>query len=347
VKLPSRSVERFLRQPDPAITAVLLYGPDAGLVRERADRLSLATAGDLSDPFRVTELTLAALRDEPSRLLDEANALSLAGGRRVVRLRDAGDSLAPRLAALLEAGATAALVVVEAGDLPAKSALRKLFDAAAHAASLGCYPDEGDALGQFIAAELKSQGLTLSRDALAYLVAQLGENRAMTRAELDKLALYAGRRTTPLELADAIACVGDGAGRAVDEVALAAADGDQGSLDRTLAHEFAAGASPITVLRAVGRHLQRLHLVAGLMQTGASAERALAALRPPPFGPSRDRFARQATRWSAADLAAVLDRLLAAEIACKRTGAPAEAICWRALVDIAGRARRSERQRAG
>jgi DNA polymerase-3 subunit delta len=141
--------------------------------------------------------------------------------------------------------------------------------------------------------------------------------------------------------------VGDGASRAVDEVALAAADGDQGGLDRTLAHEFAAGASPITLLRGAGRHLQRLHLAAGLLQDGASIDRALGALRPPPFGPSRDRFARQARRWSAADLAVALDRLLAAEIACKRTGAPAEAICWRALVEIAARARGRERRRAG
>jgi DNA polymerase-3 subunit delta len=347
VKLPSRSVERFLHQPDPDITAVLLYGPDAGLVRERAERLTRSVAGDPSDPFRVSELTAAALRDEPSRLLDEANALSLAGGRRVVRLREAGDALGSRLAALLEAGATAALVVVEAGDLPAKSTLRKLFDAALHAASLGCYPDEGEALGHFIAAELKRQGLSASREALDYLAIHLGEDRALTRAELDKLALFAGQRSAPLELADAMACVGDGAGRAVDEVALAAADGDQGGLDRALAHEFAAGASPITLLRGAGRHLQRLHLAAGLLQDGASIDRALGALRPPPFGPFRERFARQATRWSAADLAVALDRVLAAEIACKRTGAPAEAICWRTLVEIAARARGRERRRAG
>jgi len=347
VKLAARSVERFLRQPDPAISAILLYGPDAGLVRERAERLTRAIASDPGDPFQVTELTAAALRDEPTRLRDEADQLSLAGGRRVVRLRDAGDALGPRLATLLEAGVTAALVIVEAGDLPKTSSLRRLFDAAPHAASAGCYPDEGEALGQFIADELRRHGLTASREALDYLAVHLGEDRALTRAELDKLVLFAGPRTAPLGLEEAMACIGDGAGRAVDEVALAAADGDQGGLDRTLAHELASGASPITLLRGAGRHLQRLHLVAGLMRDGASLDRALAALRPPAFGPTRDRLARQAARWSAADLAFALDRLLAAEIACKRTGAPAEAICWRALAEIAGRARGRERRRPG
>jgi DNA polymerase III subunit delta len=346
VKLPPRSVERFLGAPDPATTAVLLFGPDAGLVRERADRLTRTVAGDAADPFRVSELTAASLREEPSRLLDEANALSLAGGRRVVRLRDAGDALGPRLAALLGAGATAALVVVEAGDLPAKSTLRRLFDAAPHAASLGCYPDEGQALQHFIAETLKRHGLSASREALDYLAVHLGEDRALTRAELDKLVLFAGSRSAPLELADVMACIGDGAARAIDEVALAVADGDQGGLDRTLAHELATGASPITLLRGAGRHFQRLHLVAGLIGDGASPDHALGQLRPPPFGPARERFARQATRWPAGELARALDRLLAAEIACKRTGAPAEAICWRTLAEIAGRARGRERQRA-
>src|SRR5262249_62361700 len=82
VKLPPRSVERFLGAPDSTITAVLLFGPDIGLVRERADRLTRAVAGDAADPFRVSELTAASLREEPTRLLDEANALSLAGGGR-------------------------------------------------------------------------------------------------------------------------------------------------------------------------------------------------------------------------------------------------------------------------
>ena len=71
MKLPPRSVERFLGAPDPTITAVLLFGPDTGLVRERADRLTRTVAGDAADPFRVGELTAASLREEPSRLLDE------------------------------------------------------------------------------------------------------------------------------------------------------------------------------------------------------------------------------------------------------------------------------------
>src|SRR5262249_37267902 len=156
-----------------------------------------------------------------------------------------------------------------------------------------------------------------------------GEDRALTRAELDKLVLYAGARSTPIELDEAMACIGDGAGLAADDSAFVTADANPAAIDRALARELADGATPIGVLRGAIRHFTRLHLVAGLVAGGTPAAQAITALRPPPFGRARDRFLVQATRWSLPELAAALDRLLAAELACKRGGAPAEAICWR------------------
>jgi DNA polymerase-3 subunit delta len=338
VKLTGRAAERFVAEPEAGVGAVLLFGPDAGLVRERAERICRAVAGDLGDPFRLTELTPAALREEPTRLADEAAALSLGGGRRVVRLREAGDGQTARLADAL-AGGGGALIVAEAGDLGTKSTLRKLFEAAPRAVAIGCYPEEGADLGRFITGELKRQGVALTPEALDYLVVQLGEDRALNRAELEKLVLYAGGQAAPLGLSEVAACVGDGAGLAVDELALAVADGDPATVDRALARELADGAAPIGLLRAVSRHFQRLHLAAGLIAGGGGTERALAALRPPVFIRVRDRFARQANRWPPGELAQALDRLLAAEVACKRSGAPDQAILWRTLTEIASRAR--------
>ena len=94
MKLPAARVAAFLRRPDPEIRAVLFYGPDAGLVRERADAVARTVCPDLRDPFRVADLTAAALAADPARLADEAAQISLMGGRRVVRVREAGDALA-------------------------------------------------------------------------------------------------------------------------------------------------------------------------------------------------------------------------------------------------------------
>src|SRR2546423_1790242 len=95
MRLAGARVEAFMRRPDPDVRAVLLYGPDAGLVRERAESIARTVCPDLHDPFRVADLAAAVLVADPARLVDEAAQISLMGGRRVVRVREAGDALAP------------------------------------------------------------------------------------------------------------------------------------------------------------------------------------------------------------------------------------------------------------
>src|SRR5262249_11926390 len=124
MKLASRDVGRFLQSAEKTTAAVLFYGPDLGLVAERAQELVKRVAGDPGDPFRVAELTAAQLKEDPRRLADEADALSLSGGRRILRLRQAGDGLASPLANLLKGGEPAAFLVLEAGELSARSTLR-------------------------------------------------------------------------------------------------------------------------------------------------------------------------------------------------------------------------------
>src|SRR5207244_10734701 len=130
--------------------AVLLSGPDAGLARERADTVARAICPDLRDPFRVADLTAGVLASDPARLADEAAQIGLLGGRRVVRVREAGDGLAPLFARFLADTVADALVIAEAGDLPARSALRRAFDDAPRAAAIGCYPDGPRDLAQVI-----------------------------------------------------------------------------------------------------------------------------------------------------------------------------------------------------
>src|SRR6266481_73938 len=121
MKLPAARVAAFLRRPDREIRAVLLYGPDAGLVSERADAVARTVCPDLKDPFRVTDLSGAVLAADPGRLADEAAQMSLIGGRRVVRLRDAVDRLSGLFAGFLDTAPCDAFIVAEAGDLPGSS----------------------------------------------------------------------------------------------------------------------------------------------------------------------------------------------------------------------------------
>jgi DNA polymerase III subunit delta len=135
VKLPPARVAAFLRDPGEC-RVVLLFGDDAGMIRDRAEALVRAVAGSLDDPFLVTELA----REDIRQLPNEAAGLSLMGGRRVVRVRDVTDAATDPVQMLLKSRAPA-LVVLEAPTIQSRSRLRTALEAAADGAAIGCYPE--------------------------------------------------------------------------------------------------------------------------------------------------------------------------------------------------------------
>lgn len=341
MKLTGAKVEAFLKAPEPAVRAVLVFGPDNGLVRERVDRLVRSVVPDRNDPFRVAELTPARLKEDPARLSDEAAAIALTGGRRVVVVRDAGDGVSGPAGDFLSHPMGDALVVFEAGELGPRSSLRKLFEGAGNAAALACYGDEGGSLAAVIQEELKAAGLSAEPDALAFLMDHLGGDRRLTRAELTKLALYMGGPGR-VRLDDALACIGDTAALGLDDLSLATADGDHATAQRVLDRLLREGNQPVSILRALSRHFQRLHLASGVMAQGKSADQAMAALKPPVIFKAAERFKRQLSRWPADRVGRALELLLDCEMECKTTGMPAAELCSRTVMQLCragGRAR--------
>lgn len=339
MKIAAGRVDAFVRSPDPAVCAILVYGPDSGLVRERVESLAKTVLSDLRDPFRVAELTASRLKEVPSLLADEAAAMALTGGRRVVFARDAGDGMTSAFKSLLDQGKGDALVIAEAGELPAKSSLRKLFEGHDKGAALACYADEGAALESFIRATLKEHGLNADADAVAFLTEHMGADRRLSRSELTKLALYMGG-PGPVRLEDVIACIGDSATLSLDEVAFCTADGNHAVAQTTLDRLLAEGSQPISILRGVARHFTRLHLAQSHITQGSSPDQAMAALKPPIFFKLSDRFRRQLSRWTPDKLSMALEILIEAELDCKTTGLPAAEITSRALLKLAQAANR-------
>lgn len=335
MKINARQADSFVKSPDPAIRAILVYGPDTGLVRERIEALTKFVAGDPPDPFNVVDLPSETLRKDPALLADEAAAISFVGGRRSVRVGNAGDSLAKLLSEFAEhPPAGDALIIVEGGELGPRSSLRKLFEKESNLAALPCYADDGRSLGQVITETLGTAGLTVEPDARSFLIEQLGADRRLTRSELEKIVLYKnGQGSVSLE--DAKACTGENSGFSLDEVAQAVASGDQKGLEKALSRALEEGNQPITVLRSVSRHFQRLHLVSGYVSEGVGLDQAMKKLRPPLFFKVADAFKGQVHRWPPSKLETALGFLTEAELDCKITGNPSEAICGRTLIRIA------------
>jgi DNA polymerase-3 subunit delta len=355
VKLKPAEIASFLKSPKESAPAALIYGPDEGLVRERLNILAKAVVPDLKDPFRVASLEPAEIRDDPARLADEAAALSMIGGKRVVLVSGATDAIAAAVSAFLEntdvvKGAPVSLVIISAGDLGPRSSLRRAFEDSGVAPAIPCYADDAGSLESIVLDELRAAGLAAEPDALDFLVGHLGGDRQVSRRELEKLVLYmgdaprddadkSGGAHRPVTLADVTACIGDVAALALDDVVRAVAEGDVAALDKDLARLFDEGEQPVMILRALARHFQRLHRASGLMAKGESPAQAIAALRPPVFFKERTSFERQLRQWTAVKLGAALERLTKAEVLCKTTGLPAEAICSRECMALAAAAR--------
>lgn len=352
MKIAGARVSSFLRQPGSEIAGVLLFGPDQGLVSERARSLALSVVEDLGDPFRVIEMTGQALKSDPTRLIDEAAQFSMTGGRRVIWVHEATDGVSSSFQDFLETSGGLEiqegqnLVIAEAGNLGPGSSLRKLFEKAKNAGAIGCYEDSARDLGNIIQETLGRFGLSPTADATAFLIENLGGNRLVSRGELEKLALYVGggpddasAGTKTVEVEDAMACIGDSAAMSLDFIVYATASGNAQELDRTLERAYLEGTSPIGVLRAMAGHLQRLHLVLGFVAGGQPPDRAFDALKPRIIFKFKSQFQAQMRQWRLGRLAGAMELLMEAEIECKSTGLPAAQICHRALIRISQAAR--------
>lgn len=339
MKVKPRDIPAILKRLDPTVRGVLIFGRDEGLVRERAEKIGKQIAEDLSDPFQVARPSLADIKENPSILVDEVAAISMMGGRRLVRLEGAGNESTEASKLVLEGGQGDGLLVVTAGDLKPTSSLRKAFEAAKTGLAIACYEDSAQDLMGLVQNVLSGAGLSATQDATAYLVDNLGGDRMVSRGELEKLVLYKGTEGGQVTLEDAKACVGDTAALGLSQIAEAVTAGDLAGLEKLLERAWTAGENAIAILRTLQNRMLRLHLARGFVEQGMNPSEAVGKLRPPVFFGERDKFTRELSRWSARKLEMALEILTEAELDCKTTGNPADVICARALLRLAKAAR--------
>lgn len=333
MKLEAGRIEGFLARPG-NFGVVLLFGPDSGLVAERGLALARAVLGGLDDPFRYAELQAP----DGASLLEEATAASLSGGRRVVRVREAGDGLVKAVEALLKAqnGAGAdALVVLEAGELTPRSKLRALVEKHAGAAAIACYGIDAARMPRAIAERLRAAGIGIDADAADWVARNIAGEAAPLAQAVEILTLYAGT-ATQLTLGEVMAALPDGGDTSMQEAVDATLAGDAAGLDRALTLAFEEGITAVGVLRVLLAELMRLRVAAA---SGLPPAEAVSAMRPPVFFKRAPAVARALTRWPLPWLDRAIRQALAAEAACKTTHVPDQAFCRQTCFSLAARAR--------
>jgi DNA polymerase-3 subunit delta len=331
--------DAFLARPDPGRPIILLYGPDAGLVRERADALLSSAVDDPNDPFSLVKLDGDELSAEPSRLVDEAMTVPLFGGRRAIRVRAGSRSFASGVDTLADTPLKDCRIVIEAGELRPESPLRKACERARTAVAIGCYPDGERELSKLIDDELGIADLRIAPDARATLMALLGGDRQASRNELRKLTLYAhGKGEVTLD--DVMAVVADASELKLDPIVDGAFAGRADLVEGEFAKAMVAGTYPGVIISAAQRQAAWLHKSALAVAEGTPLSTVLDG------GFPRLHFSRKGAvqtalrHFNAARFAAVIDQLATAALDMRKQPAIAAAIAQRALLSIAANAKR-------
>jgi DNA polymerase-3 subunit delta len=339
VAVKASDVEARIARPDPRAVVYLVYGPDSGLVSERAKALADKAVDDPADPFQMVKLAGEDVAADPQRLVDEANTIGLFGGRRVIWVKPTSRSLAPALAPVLAAPPANTLIVLEAGDLNRTSPLRALCEKSPAALALPCYADEGRTLAALVNDMLAKDGLGIDDEARETLLALLGADRLATRNEVGKLALYARGRDT-ITVDDVEAVVGDVSTLTSDAALDAAFAGDLGALDNAFARLRAEATDPGTLMNAALRHALMLLRARFAIEAGATIEEQLRATRV--NFRREDTVKRQLRAWTSARLLAVIRACGDAVAEARKQPGLAAQVAHKTLIDFARSAARSK-----
>ena len=348
MKLTGARAAKFLEKPPGDIIGVLLFGPDRGLIRERAQALAKLFIADPNDAFAVTQLTADDLSGDTAKLSDEMSALSLLGDARMVRLRLDHERNGAAISKIIKEfdarpETAEAKLIIEAGDMTPRSAIRKACEAAGHFAAVGCYNDSAADVANMVRAGLSDKSISIEADALSMWVPLLEGDRGLIRNEIEKMALYKGyglEAGASVTVDDVKCLAAGGQAASIDDIINDTMSGRVESADAVFRRAVAGKINTAVILMVLQRHISRLLEAQSKMASGESVDGAVRSLRPPLFGPAQNAFKSQLRAWPSVMLQKALAQTLEAEKSVKSAGSPADAIVGRLLLALSSYAAR-------
>ena len=330
--LKAHEVASYLARPDLSEGIFLAYGPDGGLVRETAQRLIRHLSGDDPASANVTIFDGPELASDPSQLVLEARSVSLFGGKRIIRVRNATKALVMPLTELREDPAGTA-IVLEADNLTPRDALRSLVEAAKLGRALPCYPDSDETLMALMRETFNQAGIRTDSDVVPTLREILGNDREVTRRELEKLTLYAASSKV-LTREDVLLLCADNGALAIDAILDATGSGHAERLELALNRALAANVNPQQLLAMLSNHFANLRRWRTEVDGGKTARAVLDGQRPKPHFSRMGALEQQLRLWTDPALAQAVERLLQGVSDSRRKPTLADAILRRTTLAL-------------
>ncbi len=334
VAVKANQAAAFLKSPPPTCAAILFFGTDPGMITERAQKLARFLAERESPPGEILRIDDTDLEDDTGRLAEELNTRPMFSGRRIVRASTGRRINAQLLKSILTAGPLEGLLIVEGGNLKPDDSLRTLFEGLPTGAAVACYPDSDADLESLVNEVVKANKISITPEARDVLVSRLGADRALSRAEIEKLALYCLSKGS-IEPEDVDAIVGDASDLALEAIAEAAAGGRAKEAISDYGRAIASGESAQAIILITQRYFLRLHRLRGEIESGKSPEEAVQSLRPPLHFRQKDAIVRQSRSWTRPGLDAALKRIAEAAKSARLTSSLEETLGERLILALA------------
>lgn len=266
-EIKSHEFDRFCRSGIESYRIFLVYGPDRGLVSERANVIATKSGVSTDDPFAMVKLDSSDLAGDPGRIADEVGAFGLFGGKKLIWVRASGTEkpLVDALQSLSNGPPSDNVLLIEAGDVKKGSGVRKVAEAARSIAAVPCYADDARAMNNLIDDELKAEDLNITPMARERLLEALGGDRLASRGEIRKLALYRSGQGT-IDDQHVMDIIGDASAVSVDDATDAVLEGDLERFGLTFAKVVASKTPVFLILQSCLKQFQLLDLMRSEME---------------------------------------------------------------------------------
>ncbi len=332
MKLAAKDIESFLRAPGKAAGA-LIYGTDAGQVRQRVALLAEGWLGPNADAMATTEFSGDQVEDDATLLTDELASMSLMADRRVIQLRDVEDKHLEIIQEALAKRAPSNFLIMYSSESLSKGKLRPFVEKSSELGCVPCYKDEGMNLEAIIRDTLRGYGLRANADVIRYLAIQLSGDRQIILNELEKLSLYVGDEAEEVTLDDVMEAVGENNDRSMDDLCHAIAVGNIAVLCRLSDRLLAEGNVGVVIVRSIMRYFARLEQIAQARAKGQNIDAVLESMRV--FFKAKPALKQASARWNASACADALSMLQLLELDSKRFSDQIEARMGYGLMQIA------------